>query len=134
MSVQKAPDVQQREKSAYSLDRLVVWQRGVDLVEEIYRLTQNFPSSERFGLISQLRRAAVSIPSNIAEGHARTSRKEFLQFLSQAYGSTAEVYTQLVIAGRVGLLTEQNGTRALGLLHETQRLLLGMIRAMRQSA
>lgn len=94
----------------------------------MYRLTQNFPSSERFELISQLRRTAVSIPSNIAEGHARTSRKEFLQFLSQAYGSTTEVYTQLVIARRVGLLTKQSGTLALGLLHETQRLLLGMLR------
>ena len=77
---------------------LEVWQEGIDLVVEIYKLSRQFPNDERYALSSQIQRAAVSIPSNIAEGHARTSRKEFLHFLSIALGSLAELETQLTIA------------------------------------
>ena len=84
---------------------LEVWQMAMDLVEECYRLSDAFPKDERFGLTSQLRRAAVSIPSNIAEGHARQHTKEFLQFLSVARGSLAELETQLILAERLNFVT-----------------------------
>ena len=80
---------------------LRVWQSGMDLVEQIYRLTQLFPSHEQYGLTSQLRRCAVSIPSNIAEGHAREHLKEYLYHLSVAQGSLAELQTQVEIAARL---------------------------------
>lgn len=77
---------------------LIVWQKGIDLVKNVYALTRHFPSDERFGLISQMRRAAVSIPSNIAEGHARHTTKEYVLFVSHAEGSAAELQTQIRIA------------------------------------
>lgn len=113
-----------------SLERLEVWQRAMQLTLEMYRLTGHFPKEERFGLVSQLRRASVSIPSNIAEGHARSSRKEFLHFLAQAYGSSAEVYTQLVIAQSIPLTEHERFLRSFELLAETQRMLLGMRRSL----
>jgi len=84
---------------------LRVWQCGMELVEEVYRLTRDFPKEELYGLTSQLRRAAVSIPSNIAEGQTRKHVKEFLQFLSTAQGSLAEVQTQIELAGRLKYLS-----------------------------
>jgi len=83
---------------------LKVWQMAIDIVGEIYRLTENFPKQEGFGLTSHLQRAAVSIPSNIAEGHARGSDRELAHFLAIARGSLAEVETQLIIAGRLTYL------------------------------
>jgi four helix bundle protein len=86
---------------------LRVWNEGMDLVEQIYRLTRDFPKHEVYGLTNQLRRAAVSIPSNIAEGQARTHLKEYLQLLSTAKGSLAEVQTQLEIAARLSYITPE---------------------------
>jgi four helix bundle protein len=83
---------------------LRVWRAAMDLVEKIYRLTQTFPQQENYGLTNQLRRAAVSIPSNIAEGHAREHTKEYLNFLSVTQGSLTEVQAQIEIAGRLGYL------------------------------
>lgn len=83
---------------------LEVWQRSVSLVEVIYRVTGGFPTEERFGLCAQLRRAAVSIPSCIAEGNVRRTTKDYLRFISMAAGSAAEVETQLIIAERLGML------------------------------
>ena len=80
-----------------------MWQRGIALAKEVYSLTGKFPSEEKFGIISQMRRAAVSVPSNIAEGHARNSRGEFIQFLSYAEGSLAELDTQVRISIELGL-------------------------------
>jgi four helix bundle protein len=85
--------------------QLDVWQFGMDIAEDMYRLTASFPQHEIYGLRSQLRRAAVSIPSNIAEGHARDSTKEFLHHISIALGSIAEAETQLVLSGRLQYLT-----------------------------
>ena len=85
---------------------LVVWQQGVDLVTDIYKISRRFPDDERFALCSQMQRAAVSIPANIAEGHARTSRKEFLHFLSISLGSLAELETHLIIAYKLTYLAE----------------------------
>jgi four helix bundle protein len=84
---------------------LRVWQLGMDLVEQIYHLTQIFPSNEMYGLTSQVRRCAVSIPSNIAEGHAREHSKEYLYHLSVAQGSLAELQTQIEIARRLEYLS-----------------------------
>lgn len=81
---------------------LRVWQDAIQLVTRVYRETEKFPPDERFGLIAQMRRAAVSIPSNIAEGAARETRKDFLRFLSHARGSLAELETQWLIAGELG--------------------------------
>ena len=80
---------------------LVVWQKGIDLVENVYRLTARFPNHERYGLAGQIQRAAVSVPSNIAEGHERHHLNEYLQHLSIALASLAEVETQLEIARRL---------------------------------
>ena len=81
-------------------EKLDAWNRGIDLVLAVYRATDNFPKEERFGLTSQMRRAAVSIPANIAEGAARRTSKEFAYFLSNAQGSTSELETELLIAYR----------------------------------
>ena len=82
---------------------LEIWQKGIKLVEIIYKLTSSFPKEEIYGLISQMRRAAVSYSSNIAEGAARSSRKEFIQFLYIALGTLSELETQVIISLRLGL-------------------------------
>lgn len=87
---------------------LRVWQAGIDLVERVYNLTRNFPAEETYGLRIQMRRASVSIPSNIAEGHTRAHRKEFLNHLSIAQGSLAELQTQLEIAGRLNYVSRES--------------------------
>ena len=89
---------------------LVAWNKAMELVTEIYRVTNNFPKEELFGLMSQLRRAAVSIPSNIAEGKGRLSKGEFRQFLGNARGSLAEVETQILIAQNLSYLDEPRPT------------------------
>lgn len=86
---------------------LRVWQAGMDLVEKIYQVTLRFPNTEVYGLTSQIRRAAVSIPSNIAEGHTREHLKEYLQFISMAQGSLAELQTQIEIAVRLKYITKE---------------------------
>lgn len=90
---------------------LLVWQKGIKLAKNVYQLTQAFPDAERFGLVSQMRRAAISIPCNIAEGQARHTRKEFIQFLSHSEGSVAELETQLILGRRVRLLRVHRYTR-----------------------
>src|SRR3989338_2698991 len=89
-------------KKILSYKDLVVWQKGIELVSLIYKISKRFPSEERFGLVSQMQRAAVSVPSNIAEGRGRRSRKDFIQFLYFALGSLAELDTQLIIAEKQG--------------------------------
>ena len=84
--------------------RLRVWQAGMELVERVYQLTQTFPTRETYGLTGQMRRAAVSIPSNIAEGHTREHTKEYLHHLSMAQAPLAELQTQIEIAGRLSYL------------------------------
>ena len=86
---------------------LRVWQASMDLVESVYRFTRDFPSHETYGLISQMRRAAVSVPSNITEENTRESTKEYLHHLSMAQASLAEVQTQIEIAGRLGYATRE---------------------------
>ena len=87
---------------------LHVWQRGMDIVETVYRVSATFPKSELYGLTGQVRRAAVSVPSNIAEGHTRASTKEYLNHVSMAQASLAEVETQMEIASRLGYLASKD--------------------------
>ena len=94
---------------------LVVWQEGIDLVTNIYAISRGFPAEEKFALCNQMQRAAVSIPSNIAEGHTRSSRKEFLQFLSISLGSLAELETHLTIAGKLKYIAQNRAENILGL-------------------
>ncbi len=110
----------------------VAWQKGMQLAALIYRVTQGFPADERFGLTNQLRRAAVSIPSNIAEGKGRLSTGEFIQFLGVARGSTLEVQTQLELASMLGFGDEAGIVEAQELVVEEIKILnatLGTLRA-----
>lgn len=105
---------------------LKVWQNSIDLVTEIYKLTKAFPSSETFGLTSQIQRSAVSVPSNIAEGAARNSNKEFSRFLSIALGSLAELETQLIISKNIKYLSKDQFDSILTSLIEIRKMLSGL--------
>jgi len=109
-----------------SYQDLIVWQKAMDLVEMVYQATKGFPKGELYGLTNQVRRAAVSIPSNIAEGHARKSTAEFRNFLSIAQGSKAEVETQILIAQRLRYLSQQQAQEILSLLKEISKMLAGL--------
>ncbi len=106
---------------------LVAWQKGIDLVTEIYRLTQPFPREELYGLSNQLRRAAVSVPGNIAEGQARFSPKEFHHFLATARGSLVEIETQIIIAEKLRYLQPDACHSILERTAELGRILNGLI-------
>src|SRR5690348_11566181 len=93
---------------------LIAWQKAMELVESIYKLTAQLPEAERFGLVAQLRRAAVSIPSTLAEGHARASTREFARFLSMARGSLAEVESQVLLVERLGFISDNVSSQVLG--------------------
>ena len=114
-----------------SFKDLILLQRAVELSLAIYKLTTAFPASEQFGLTNQLRRASVSIASNIAEGYGRSSRGEYLQFLGHARGSNCEVQTQLVIAGGLGFGSEARRRAAEGLCDEIGRMLVVLMRKLR---
>jgi four helix bundle protein len=105
---------------------LKVWQAAMCLAEEVYRLSGQFPKHEIYGLASQLQRAAVSIPSNIAEGQARNSSKEFHHFLGIARGSLAELETQLMLAQRLGYLAEEKVSPTLDKAEEVGKMLKGL--------
>ena len=107
---------------------LVVWQIGIILAREIYLLTKKLPADEKFGLVSQMRRAAVSVPSNIAEGQARHTTGEFIQFISHAEGSVAELDTQLTLCQDLKLLNSKETTNAANLVEELRRMLNGLRR------
>ncbi|HEX5432993.1 MAG TPA: four helix bundle protein [Candidatus Angelobacter sp.] len=111
------------KNSAHSYKDLLVWQKGMELAKEIYKITQTFPAEERFGLVSQMRRASISIPSNIAEGQARRTTKEFIQFISHAEGSVAELETQLILAQDLLYCTNGSPGKAFVLLSELRRML-----------
>jgi four helix bundle protein len=105
---------------------LLVWQKGMNLAKLVYKLTAKFPSEERYGLTSQLRRAAVSVPSNIAEGQARQSTREFIQFLSHAEGSLAEVETQLLLSVELEFAKQADVQPSLQEIDELQKMLVGL--------
>ena len=106
---------------------LVVWQKAMDLVEMVYKVTASFPKQELFGLTAQLRKAAVSIPSNIAEGQGRQSDREFHHFLRISHGSLREVETQILIATRLAYMSEQSKSSLLERSAEIGRLTNGLL-------
>ncbi|HEX5690358.1 MAG TPA: four helix bundle protein [Roseiflexaceae bacterium] len=110
----------------HSFRDLRVWQAGMELVTHVYQITSGFPREEMYGLSSQLRRAAVSIPSNIAEGHARESSKEYLNHLSMAQGSLAELQTQIEIALRLSFIEEQMADTILALAAALSRQIFAL--------
>lgn len=105
---------------------LVVWQKGIALAKAVYQLTSRFPSEEKFGLVAQMRRAAVSIPWNIAEGQARHTTGEFIQFISRAEGSTAELETQLILSVELGFSVKGRNANEFILLDDIRRMLNGL--------
>ena len=107
---------------------LIVWQKSMQLVISTYKLVEQFQKSELYGLTSQMRRSAVSIPSNIAEGQLRNSKKEFIQFLSIALGSCAELSTQLELSKRLRYLTESDFERITEVIYEVMKVLHGLRR------
>jgi four helix bundle protein len=126
-------ETEKPRSSVTSYHDLEIWARGVDLAELVYRVSAGFPSAERFGLTSQVRRAAVSIPSNIAEGWGRGSRSDYMRHLMIARGSLYELVTQVTIAQRVGFLDPQRGAALQGEAAILGRKLLAHVRALRRS-
>jgi len=106
-----------------SYKNLIVWQKAMDLVVEIYNLTNKFPKSELYGLVSQMKRCAISVPSNIAEGRRRGSRKSYLNFLLIAYSSGAELETQIGIAKRLNFINKLDFEKVDNLLDQVMRML-----------
>lgn len=115
-----------------SYKELIVWQKSLLLTKMIYGTTEVFPKTEIFGLTSQIRRAAVSIPSNIAEGFSRKHRKEYRQFLLIAFGSAAELETQLIISHDLGFIKDDEFSKLSSLLEEIRKMLHKMISILSQ--
>jgi four helix bundle protein len=114
-----------------SFRELRVWQLGMELTEQIYRLTADFPKSETYGLSNQMRRSAISIPSNIAEGQGRDSTKEFLHFLAIAFGSICELETQLLLANRFNYLSDNDLQTVLSTLTATSKTTRGLQKSLK---
>jgi four helix bundle protein len=108
--------------------KLEAWSQAVELVIAVYKKTELFPKEERYGLTSQIRRASVSIPANIAEGAGRNSQKEFIHFLSNSQGSASELETELIIASRLGYLDETSFAQLIADLERIGRLITGLSR------
>lgn len=113
---------------------LIVWQRGMALAKMVYKLSLQFPAEERYGLTSQVRRAAVSVPSNIAEGQARHTTKEFVLFLSHAQGSLAELETQLLLSAELGYVRQESVGPGLREIEELQKMMAGLKRKLSESS
>jgi four helix bundle protein len=111
--------------------KLDVWKRSLRFVTNIYKMTSKFPNEEKFGLVSQMRRAAVSVPSNISEGAARNSRKEFINFLHIAQGSVAELETQILISRNLGFVEPKKVEPLLKELDEISKMIIGLQRSLK---
>jgi four helix bundle protein len=109
---------------------LIAWQKSIKFVEDIYKATRLFPKDELFGITSQMRRCAISIPSNIAEGHSRNTTGEFKQFLGIAKGATAELETQIIIAYNLGYVDKQLFDNLIISLVDIRKLISGLIRSL----
>lgn len=114
-----------------SYKELIVWQKSIQLVKAIFILTEKFPKSELYGIISQIRRASIAIPSNIAEGYGRKSAKEYAQFYSIAYGSALELETQIIIANELGFAKNEDFDKVNLLLEEVLKMLNSMTTKMK---
>jgi four helix bundle protein len=117
-----------------SFRNLAVWQRAIEMSLAIYNLTSSFPDSERFGLTNQLRRAGVSVASNIAEGYGRSTKGEYVQFLGHARGSNSEIETQLVIAKALGFGSKQTLRATEELCNEVGRMLGALMKSQRSKS
>ena len=117
----------------HTYKNLIVWQKSIELVSAIYALTQKFPIQEQYGLIAQMRDAAVSIPSNIAEGRRRGTLKDYLRFLRYAYGSGAELETQMIIAKKLFPVSADDCVLADQLLLEVMKMLNAMLKTLKPS-
>jgi four helix bundle protein len=106
--------------------RLDVWKKSIDLVKTVYQITGGFPAEEKFGLVSQMRRAAISIPSNISEGAGRNKPKEFSQFLGIAQGSAAELETQLIISRELDFLSTELAEKSIQDLNTISKMIIGL--------
>jgi four helix bundle protein len=115
-----------------SFKELIVWQRAVELSTAVYKPTSTFPPSEQFGLTNQLRRASVSIASNIAEGYGRSTKGEYLQFLGHARGSNCELQTQFIISEALGFGLKQSRKHAAHLSDEVSRMLVAIMNRLRK--
>jgi four helix bundle protein len=115
---------------AAGFEDLLVWQRSMQVVLDVYRVSSSFPADERFGLTAQIRRAAVSVPSNIAEGHERHTTREYIRFVSMAEGSLAEMTTQLRIACDLGYCANPDVQPLLGEMTEIRRMLNALRRSL----
>ena len=111
---------------------LIVWQKAIDLVKEVYSLTKQLPNEEKFDLSSQIRRAVISVPSNIAEGNSRNTKKEYINFLGIATGSISEVWTQLIICNELNYFTDKQIQKAVLLCEEISKMLNAMITKLSQ--
>jgi four helix bundle protein len=109
---------------------LKVWQLGIEISLVIYKLTESFPTREQYGLSSQLRRAATSVPSNIAVGHSRGATKDLIRFLAISRGSVAELETQLIISKNLGYVNPADFDHAMSMLEEESRMLAGLRRSL----
>ena len=112
--------------------RLEVWKRALASVKSVCELTSSFPGEEKFGLVSQMRRAAVSVPSNIAEGSARDSRKEFVNFLHIAQGSIAELETQILVSQDLGFVDKDTSSSLRTELDEISKMIIGLQKSLRR--
>ena len=111
---------------------LEIWKKGVDFVVKVYDITKSFPKDEIYGITNQMRRAAVSIPSNIAEGSGRNSNKEFVHFLYISYGSCLELETQILISERLGLLGKDKKDAMLVNILELRKMISGLIKVLKE--
>ena len=121
------------DKKTQSYKDLVVWQKGITLAKLVYTITAEFPAEEKFGLTSQMRRGAVSIPSNIAEGQARHTTGEFTQFISHAEGSLAELNTQLILGVELTFCSKPAADPAFRIMEDLRRMLNGLRRKLAQT-
>ena len=117
-----------------SFNDLEIWRQGIKLVEDIYLVTRTFPKEELYGLTSQMRRSAVSVPSNIAEGFARFHNREYRRFLYMSIGSCAELTTQVIIASRLKYIDEKEADILLNATDEISRMTMGLIKKLNTNA
>ncbi len=121
-------------KKIKSFKDLQIWRKGIRLVEDVYTVTKTFPKEETYGLTSQLRRSAVSIPSNISEGFARVHNREYRQFLYVSLGSCAELTTQVIIATRLEYIDSREAHALLGSIEEISKMTMGLIKKLNPNA
>ena len=123
--------MESRTEKSRSYRDLNVWKMSIELVKDIYHVTEKFPPAEIYGLTNQLRRAAISIPSNIAEGQGRNSFKEFKQFLAIALGSLAELETQLIISYEIGYLNQEDSIKLSGTLDNIRKMVKALANSLK---